>query len=251
MKKLNITLVLILITLISCNQKSNNTQEKNVHEINKKTTASTKPDKNFKGNWVNKKYVDELIKTKSPKTSQDITPMSMIIIPENFNKKATIIWGFHEGDSKIIDDNNGQVKIRFAENKESELILIDEKNLKIDNKQFIKLKESENQVNYNIVEELIFAGKYDLNGQEVEFTYDGKVKGLKDIEYYMVFIDYQDVGMQVNQLLLGTDFNNSESYGFEFNQDQLIIYQLNCVTMEQEECIIVENGEEKFKLTKK
>lgn len=251
MKKLNITLVLLLITLISCNQNSNNTQEKDLHGINKETITSIKPEKKFEGNWVNKKYVDELIKTKSPKASQDITPMSMIIIPKNLNEKATIIWGFHEGDSKIIDNNNGQVKIQFSENKESELILIDEKNLKIDNKQFIKLKESENKINYNIVEELIFAGKYDLNGQEVEFTYDGKVKGLKDINYYMVFIDYQDVGMQVNQLLLGTDFNNSESYSFEFNQDQLIIYQLKCVTIEQGECVTVENGEEKFKLTKK
>ncbi len=247
-----LTTILTIIIFTSCNQQSKN-DEQTKTPVKKEVDAKTQTiQTEFGGNWVNKKYVDKLLKTKSPKESQDIAPMTMLMLPKQTNQLATIIWGFHEGTSGTVKELNGKFGIQSGTDAQFELTFKIENNLlKTEKDEFVRIQESTDPNNDDIVEQLLFKGKYELDGQEVEFTHDGRVLGLDSITYYTVLIDYYDAGMQVDQLRLGKDFENSSLYGFEFDQNTLKIYQLDCVTREDDYCVVVQNGQEIFKMIRK
>jgi len=237
---------------MSCNQRADNREQIDRQDLTDTVLTSETIPTDFGGNWVNKKYVDKLKETKSPKASQDIVPITMLMLPKETNQKATIIWGFHEGTSGTVKQHNGQFGIQTGTENEFELTFKLEDNLlKTEKDEFVKIKYSDDGHTYDIIEQLLFAGKYDLEGKQVEFTYDGKVKGLDTIAEYTVIIDYYDAGMQVDQLYLGAGYDNHKRYGFQFKQDTLIIYQLDCVQREDDYCVVVANGQELFKMTKK
>lgn len=80
-----------------------------------------------------------------------------------------------------------------------------------------------------ILEQILFAGKYSLNGKPVELKENGQLTGLQDYTFYIPIIDYNDAAMQVNQIYLKKDSKSPEYFGFKFEEDTLNIYNLNCI----------------------
>lgn len=261
LKNTRLVSVLLSITiLLSCNDKPKETRDAPVEkktETTVKKTKITEPVKqittDFGGIWVNKKYVDKLLSTKSPKKSQDVVPITMMVLPKVINKEATIIYGFHEGaKGKVVKSKEGY-EIQSNESEEpAQPFKLENNRIKTKKDEFIRIKDYSEKNNYKIAEQLLFVGKYDLDGKTIEFTADGKVKGLDNFSYYSVLIDYYDSGMQVDQLRLGKSFDNSKLYGFDFKRDHLIIYDLKCAKKSENGlCEVVKFGKKLYKLRKK
>ena len=209
----------------------------------------------FGGCWVNKRYLDTLLLTKSPKAAQEVDGITMFLLPDSTNQEMTVIWNFHEGLIDTLrkfrnqfgryswDDNvlvnqialvNGQ--IRFVNGSEKDV--------------FIKIDNCIENAQETIVHALLFAGKYDFAGQKVIFSEAGEVQGLQPHTYYEVYIDYFDAGRQVDQIILGTHAENAKPHGFAFSGDTLTIYKLNCLESQDGQCMMVENGEILFQMIK-
>jgi hypothetical protein len=203
----------------------------------------------FSGTWINKKYVDRLLESKSPKTAQDVVPLTMLTFPNELNEKVNIIWGFHEGTIGILKKKMDFYFVQYnGTEKYDSLVFLETNLIKFKDNEFIKLSDSIDLRDPHLADQLLFAGRYNWNGKQVEFSKDGKVIGLDSISYYSVIIDYYDAGMEVDQIRLGNCFNNSELYGFKFSDDTLFIYQLNCLLKSEGFCYKVENGQIIYKL---
>ncbi len=210
----------------------------------------------FGGCWVNEKYLDTLLLTKSPKAAQAVDGITMLMLPDSTNKEMTIIWGFHEGVRDTLRMVNGKLGV-YARH-ENTLVypiqMVDDK-IKLSNKaiedEFIRLKDCIDNASQVIAHPLLFTGKYDLDGQQVIFSNSGKITGLGAFSYYDVFMDYNDAGMQVDQVKLGSNESDAKSFGFAFSGDTLNIYHLNCLEDQEDHCLIVENGKVMYQLVKK
>lgn len=251
--------ILTIIVLASCDEKKNSKEKTDTVNKTETTKAKPKPVETkkavataFEGVWISKKYADKLLATKSPKKSQDITPITMMILPDAINKEATIILEFHEGGTGKVVQKNGGYEIQSKKGDGPSQAFQYEKGIVKTNKdEFVKLKFNGSKNDYKVAEQLLFAGKYDLGGKQVEFTSNGKVTGLDSFSYYSVLIDYYDAGMQVDQIRLGKSYENSKLYGFNFKKDKLIIYELKCVDGDGKYCNVVKNGKKLYKLEKK
>jgi len=253
--------LLALTVFLGCNEKKKDEEgtesEIKIENTNVKPKAP-RPEKaaatNFTGDgvWVSKKYTDKLLATKSPKKSQDATPITMMILPNALHKDATVVLEFHEGGTgKLVKKNNGYEIQSKKEDGPSHAFQYVKGGLKTKNDEFIKLKFKGNKNDYKVAEQLLFAGKYDLDGKQVEFTPNGKVTGLDSFSYYSVLIDYYDAGMQVDQIRLGKSYEDSELYGFKFKNDKLLIYELKCTDGDGKYCNVVKYGKRLYKLEKK
>lgn len=250
-----IFLVFAIITLIGCNEKQKTQEnapiEKSVEIPKKKTSVAKSSKTNFGGNWINKKYADRLLSTKSPRKSQDVAPVTMLVLPDNFGENATIVFGFHEGITGKVDKKDDSFEIHSPHN-DSPANSFQLKNGRIKTKdgEFIKLESFSGNNDYKVVEQLLFTGKYDMDGKEVEFTSDGKVSGLGPFKFYSVLIDYYDAGMQVDQIRLGQNAKNGKLYGFTFKKDNLSIYELKCTKRSGNHCEVVKNDQRLYQLKK-
>ena len=204
----------------------------------------------FAGLWVNKKYVEKLRTTGSPRESQNVVPTSMVILPYTIGGKASIIWGFHEGTNGILKENKGQLGIYTTEGGEADFLLSIEKGeLKMRDDTFVK-SVARIKDDYRIAEEFLLSGKYLSGDTEVELTPDGRILGIDSLNRLSVVLDYQDAGMQVDLIDLGLN-DQMKTYGFTFKGNELIVYHLNCLQKEDNRCMEVAIGEEYLALTRK
>ena len=251
---------IVVILLGSCKE---NSKEKELVEPDNtpKTETPVKDEKTldevkatatgFGGIWINRKYVDRLLTTQSPKKSQDITPITMLVLPDDYKKDATIILGFHEGATGKVVKKDDLYQINYADSNEPPFTFsIDKRGIKSKKDEFVKLKSSGIKNDFRIAEQLLFAGKYNLEGKQVEFSTTGKVTGLDAFSYYSVIIDYYDAGMQVDQIRLGKNAEESKLYGFTFKHDTLTIYELKCIDGDEDFCDIVKLGKKLYTLKK-
>lgn len=254
--KLKLLLLFIFIVFAGCNEK----QKKQETTPEKKTVESPRTNKkvgdtqiektSFGGNWINKKYMDRLLATKSPKKSQDVAVVTMLILPDNFKQNATMVLSFHEGITGKIIPKGDSFEIQSPESDVPPTTFqLKNGRIKTGKDEFIKLK-THNATNYNVAEQLLFAGKYEMDGKQIEFTSNGKVSGLDTFTYYSVPIDYYDAGMQVDQIRLGKSRENSKLYGFSFKKNNLSIYELKCLNSVGDFCDVVKNGKRLYKLKK-
>jgi hypothetical protein len=249
------------IFIFSCN---NADQQKE----NSKTDADTSTAKNagsndftklittvpFAGVWVNEKYVTDIKKTKSPRSSQNITA-SCIIIPSKTLKETRMINGFHEGseDWTIVKKGDGFQFYNSGLTKMARKIdVISPDKIKIGDQTFILMKHGDaNKSNFNILEEILFSGQYQsATGNKVSFATNGQITGLDTLNYYNAVIDYGDMASDVNQVELGQTKKSLHRYGFQFDKDDLLIYNLKCTGKVDGVCESVAFGKLAFKLTK-
>jgi hypothetical protein len=237
-----------VLALTSCAPQSENTNEQaEMPPAGQLTEGET----GLEGNWINKKYADELAKTGSPRASQTAADLSMLVFPRELKNIAIIIWNFHEGTNSVVkqlDKNSFAFQPHAGD--PNKTIMLENDIIKTGDDEFIRLSEIPAKRDYYVAEQLLFAGKYDLNGKPVEFTKDGRIIGIDGFTYYSVVLDYNDAAMDVDQVRLGTAIENSKSYGFTFSGKTLTIYELKCVQTEDGKCMSVANGKELYKLVK-
>jgi hypothetical protein len=243
-------LIIIFAILASCNNPKEKNSELHQGDVQTVPTLDKTQRAVFAGVWVNKKYVENLRKTGSPKESQDAVTTSMVILPDSVGGRASIIWGFHEGTSGTLRENNGQLGIYTTEEGDADFVLsIEDDELEMRGDTFIKSAAQGND-DYPIAEEFLLSGKYVFGGTDVELTADGKIVGIDSLNRFSVALDYQDAGMEVDLITLGLN-DQMKTYGFAFKGQELIIYHLNCVQKEDDFCLEVVKGDEYLALRRK
>lgn len=220
------------------------------------------------GCWVSEVYLKSLKEFKSPKRAQDNG--LLLIIPKRVNEKVSYMEAFHDDFDyysilknkntyeiwEIINDNPPKLEFVIEVISPTRIkigTIVLEKINPLIKSDFLRrgLKEQ-----VMIQEDLLFKGKYiTSDNRKVEFTKDGKIKGLDDFYFYQPINDYYDMGMQVDQLVLvksrkNIEWKDLEYFGFTFNHDTLELYKLNCISFDTTSgyCGEVENGELKYKL---
>lgn len=208
----------------------------------------------FAGMWVNAAYVADLLKTRSPRKT-DVPEMSCINVPDKMGDSTVMVYGFHEGGAWLtFTKNKDRYELYDAEaaSKHMEFESLGNDKVKFNKVEFVRVSVNPNP-EFPILEALLFKGKYTNDqGNAIELLPGGEVKGLPGFSYYKPLIDYADQGMQVDQVLLGSDKSNTTNYGFKFRQDSLILYRLNCLEKDTANniCAVVEFGTPFLRLKK-
>ncbi|MBO9657291.1 MAG: hypothetical protein J7527_00545, partial [Chitinophagaceae bacterium] len=144
---------------------------------------------------------------------------------------------------------------KTIENKLQDIEILSDAKLKLGYDTFVKLKSgdlSKEKNPYNIVDILLFAGKYrDEHGTAVEFSADGKVKGIPGINVYEAWLDYATSEAMTDQLSMGASIEKMKDYAFRFDNDKLTIFHIKCKSMGQDSiCMEYTVGNKYMTLTK-
>lgn len=211
----------------------------------------------FSGLWVNEEYIKKLKKTQSPRESQDIGE-GCITIPERTLQEVSMVYGFHEGGEGWVIVKKGityEIYDKDLKARVRSIEILSPDKIKIGDRYFSKLQHPDHKRgDLNILEELLFSGNYQQpDGKVAAFKLDGSVSGLDSFNYYNPMIDYSGEGLNMDQIELGAAKENLHPYGFRFNADSLIIYQLNCVEYDSaaKQCGVVGIGDPIYKLLRK
>lgn len=240
------------LILIGCNSSS----EKKKEVINAKTKKDNEskyvniPNGHF-GFWVYEEYLKALDQTKSTKKaskmgvdifykiSKDNSIMGMSL-HDSGAKNILIMTTKSEGQIFSLDTTNAYNSVEFKDNY-----------LIIENKRFVKAPPNENGL-IELVNKTLFSGEYEIENKTIEFKKSGQIVGLDSIINYEVNLDYLDVGMQYDKIHLQfREEKEARVYLYEFVSDNLVLYQIDCKSMENEYCLEVEKGEEFIRLKKK
>lgn len=211
----------------------------------------------LEGLWVNKAYADTLLLTHSPRASQEVGGNTYLYFADSAQPLVQVGLGFHEGTTwSIIRSPNKVMLYDSGEGRNMGVVeTISPEEFRLGRQDFIKLRHpNRNNYDYDIVEELLFAGNYRMrNGTKVSLSSDGRVSGWDTIRYYVPNVDYIGPGLDVDQVELGSNKDNLTSYGFRFDKDTLFIYKLNCLVSDslEHDCDSIAFGEVAWKLIKK
>ena len=234
---------LMALTFFSCNQDSASVDEGHPKEIP------------FSGYWVNEKYYNDLMRTRSPKMAQDES--TCLFVPDSTNKATQFIYNFHEGAGPVqIKYSSNQYALWTFSSDSSEqfldsIILLSKDRIRIGKNYFRQVEAYLKRDNYYIPEAMLVEGNYLLqDGSQIHFSKDRRIKGWAAHSYYEVQSDYYDAGLQVDQIALGLNDSIKNWYGFRFSKDSLLIYELNCLTKDKDNdfCLEVEFGKLKYAL---
>lgn len=204
--------------------------------------------KKFNGQWVNLKYIESLKRTKSPSKSQDVAYLSFVTIDNNM---VSSVWNFHEGTSDsliLISDHEIETpaKARYTWITSEKLLSTTDKG--IDTLIRFDMKEK-NELSNRAINEFVFKGNYTDGKTNVEFTADGKVKGLDSFDRYAALQDYYDAGLNLDKLLLNKGDKETE-YTWDFKGDKLILYEIECKKYDKAEkrCVVLKRGKKAYTL---
>lgn len=252
------TLYVLLITGLFLSCKSNTKQEV------KDSTNTIKPGvdqtqdliRKFKtiiqGVWVEKDYVDKVIKTKSPLAAEDeIGDITTMYINTDHIHGDSIIVAMgdnHEGSERILKFQPGKTSstIKFGSGelgylieKGDTILLVswfnDQKKKNVITKYSKALnKQHDNNLgqglNYVINKGLI-AGNYTLADStggifQINFSDYGKVSGFSDFKSYEINIDLNEEPMDnLDEIIFfDMDNKNNKSYSFKIEADTLNLY---------------------------
>ncbi|MEP6795267.1 MAG: hypothetical protein ABJB16_13135 [Saprospiraceae bacterium] len=205
----------------------------------------------FKGQWVNLKYIESLKRTKSPSKSQDVAYLSFVTIDKNM---VSSVWNFHEGTSDsltLISDHEIETpaKARYTLISPEKLLSTTDKG--IDTLFRFDMNEK-NELSNRAINEFVFKGNYSNGKTNVEFTGDGKVKGLDAFDTYAALQDYYDAGLNLDKLLLYKGDNETE-FTWEFKGDKLILYAIECKKYDKADkrCVVLKRGKKVYTLMRK
>jgi hypothetical protein len=211
----------------------------------------------LEGLWVNKVYADTLLLTHSPRASQEVGGNTYLYFTDSAEPSVLVGLGFHEGTTWSITRDSRKVMLYDSGERRNmgSIETISTEEFRLGSQDFIKLKHpNRDNYDYDIVEELLFAGNYRLqNGATVRLSADGLASGWDTIRYYVPDVDYIGPGMDVDQVELGSNKGKLTPYGFRFDMDTLFIYKLNCLIPDslEHDCDSVAFGEVAWKLVKK
>jgi hypothetical protein len=239
-----IRIVALMVSIYSCgNWNENSNNDKTLETIEADTIIP------FHGFWATEKYIHTLIKTKSPRQSQDDGEFFQIPLS---NRDRAFPCVYHEGgpDFHVVKHNNSYF-LKADDNKTDSTEIIITANgskMKIGDQIYVKTKE-----NGGIPEDLLFKGQYNSEDKSVTLNGDGTIVGLDGINYYSVENDYIGPGMDnVDILYFGKTKTEKRTHCFEFKADTLLIYNIVCKeTDDNGNCLDIQKGQLKLKLIKK
>jgi len=246
------TYILICLFLTECSLISDNSKSDNVSKTDKKKIEFIKTSSNYFGFWVSEEYIEAIRKTKSTKKASEMNVDEFYRI---YNNSSIMFCNLHEGGANNIllmtTNSTGQVysadttqtygSIEFKDN-----FLI------VENKRFIKTDLEGNGLK-QLVNRTLFTGKYIFQKDTISLNDNGEIFGLDSIVKYEVYLDYIDIGMQYDKINLQfKSLKTTQPFLYEFNEDTLLIYNQNCVEMDEENnnCNVVEKGKIFLKLVK-
>ena len=216
---------------------------KNIHPI-KKTII---------GQWLNKKYINELIKTKSARHAQ----MSIYLAFVEFDttNKSVLIYSFHESVDREYNVYNGMIRFKDYELSKHSAKFIDKNTLLFTDDDCIDtLLRYDNVImnrNNLALNRIVFEGKYHniSNEKIVEFSEGGNVSGIGNFTTYFAFYDYIDFGMEVDKLRL-INKNEKLDLCWSFNNDTLFLHKIQCLDYDSiyGDCLKIAKGEILYKL---
>lgn len=210
------------------------------------------------GFYVSEKYFNDIQKYKSPNKSQ--LGSKFIKIPSNHSEKTIMIENFHDGGAYLKIVKHGQsLQIHEIVRKDSTRFLsvihvIDADQIIIEDEVFVKIDIKESNGRHFILEKLLFNGSYENeDGNTFIFDEKGHTSGFENYIHYKPFIDYFSPGMQVDLVGMSVDGADYEDFGFQFNEDTLKLFSLNCILYDDAlgECVEVEFGERKALMWRK
>jgi hypothetical protein len=222
--------------------------------------SDAKAQSQYYGYWLNTKYLESLRETKSTKKSQNVDPLSILYIYEEYGQPWVMrIWGFHEGsgaNTLFLSESKGVVKYENRVIYDIDFYSPDTLRLidSIGSQTFVKYYDDGTEP-HTLINQTLFAGKYLLNGEPIELTELGEITGIDSLTHYRVNIDYNDAGMQFDIMYLTLRyFGNEVTLGYEFRGNTLEIFNLICKEYDDEEgeyCLIRAKGPTVYKLVRK
>jgi len=207
----------------------------------------------FSGFWLNENYIETVLRTRSPRQSQNENANS-IIIPKRTLEVTSIFGALHDGAADMIvvkKPDKYQFYYKYDDtiwDVAYDIKLISKEKIKIGRDTYKKATEN------FFLEDLLFKGHYSSDkGANIEFTGNGKVKGLDNYKSYGVVSDYIDEGSDVDQVFLWNDDKHRDEFGFKFVGDSLFIYKIKCLEYDSvaKMCAKVDFGQLTYKLRKK
>lgn len=209
------------------------------------------------GNWVNVKYLEALQQSKSPMQAQTAVDLSMLIIPGDTTQAVTAIWGFHEGAPFLAARAGDRYRISESGSQLSFDLLPapDGQTLQAGEHRFQRLDSA--LLIDQIVPFFLFKGDYDLAGQPVSFTKNGRITGWSDFTQYAADFDFA-AGVPNFDLITCWKNGISETeagvpFHYQFAGDTLRIFETTCI---QEDtlngyCLEYQIGQTKYELVRK
>jgi hypothetical protein len=220
--------------------------------------ASCKPNNSggLSGNWVNEKYITEIQSDTPARNAQNLG--MVLMFPKKFNDSVVFVSAFHDGTYIALhkEDSGYSLGLSIMNKKDAaeHLTLLPNGKLSLGGTIFVKIPADTTIAGLPLVlEEYLFKGKYDMLGKEVEFTANGRIKGMDNLGYYWPRTDYYDEGLNLDQVELGRNPDDKASYGFTFKKDTLLIYTLRCKEYDSAEhmCGLVEYDKLLYRMVKK
>lgn len=260
MIKKRLLLILCIVSLVACRSKNQEKDSLNKQTITKANADDakvliTKIKPLLAGLWVNKEYIDEIKRTKSPQKSYEkVGNITDMLIDTSKIKSDTLSLycneGFHEvGIVKLKFDpaifENGIKRhhrinnfddeyCRLKLNRTRDILTLywnEQQGKSIKPIQFYKVSippGQEGDPHYTIINRILISGNYLAtdslkNRFKVSFTDDGKVKGLNDFKTYQVLTDYMTPPNNLDEIGFEID-KQLNWYGFKISADTLNIY---------------------------
>lgn len=232
---------LLIVTMLFISCKSGN---QSTHSTTANSNIDTIP---FHGSWVDILYINELIKTKSPRAAQEYA--TFLTIPIS-NKMAAYAFTYHEGgpDLHIYYSNRKYYLKSDANIDDSTLVVFtDKEKIVLGNSTYVRT-----DTNSKIPEKLLFKGAYKHNDKQVTFLENGSITGLDSITFYSVVNDYIADGMDsVDVIYLGTEKDPKQMFCFSFNVDTLYINTVKCLEKDEHgNCLDIRKDRLKYTLIK-
>lgn len=213
--------------------------------------AQTNP---FAGQWINEKYYNTLMKTKSPMKAFSSYFQSNIVFTKQLKGGQFLGWNFHEGEETVLKPVGNGYELWRTEPKEkigAITVIEQDKKIKVGKESFVKIKSTDPMI---CLEEVLFEGNYLLNGKPVKFNANGTVTGLPNIKYFFPKCDFIEKILPFDLIVLNKvkDAMTGQSYIYEFKDDSLIIYNIDCqqVDPDSKDCLKGKKGKEKYVLKK-
>jgi|GEM_PF-4096242 len=197
-------------------------------------------EKNLHGQWLNRKYYDELFKTKSAREAQRAAEITYL---EFKNKRCLVVFNLHEGLTvpySVIDGSKIVIDLYSRKLTLSAFIKSGNTVLKSKNDEFIGYSVKD-EVRENVaVNRIVFSGIYinKSTGREVVFRQDGRIEGLKEFTRYRAVDDYLDAGLNLDMIKLKNgDAEKEERMTWEYNNNRLYFYKIKCAETDNGTCI--------------
>jgi len=245
---------IIGLFLFSCNFSAEETKDDlNAKSTNKLAIDFIKTPGECAGFWVLEEYSKAIKQTKSTlKASQMEVDDFFRIASDN----SVMRLNLHEGGDSNILLMTSNSKGRVVNSDTTETIFTVEftnNRLIIDNKKYLKAAKDESGLN-EFVNSILFSGEYELDNKPVSLKDNGQIAGIDSIVSYNVNLDYTGPGMQCDLIYL--TFAREEkprAYIVEFIGDTLILFNSNCLEMDEvnDFCVEIAKGKEFIRLKRK